>query len=108
MQGATVLQKTNDGGSLEALEKFEVVPSTEVHRVWDALLSQEGVCIETLNEYMVTASSIWALSGGKNFSSHVTESLNDEDNMPDRELTSVAWKSWISTFLLRDPKLRGS
>jgi hypothetical protein len=108
VQGATVIQKVKGDGSLAALEKFVVVPRTELQRIWEALLSQEGVSRDTLGEYMDVASSIWALSVGNGKDSDVTDSLDDEGALSEGDLTSVAWKSWVSTFLLRDPRLRGS
>jgi len=103
VQGATVFPKKNDVDALAALEKFEVLSRPDVPQVWDALLSQEGVTRDTLNEYMDIASSIWALSAGDE-----KDSLVEEEDGSERDLTSMAWKSWVITFLLRDPKLRGS
>lgn len=109
VRGATVLQKKNDGGSLAALEQFKAVRRAKLPRLWDALLSQEGVSKDTLCEYMDTASSIWDLSGGNDKDSDAAGSIGDEDALSQPDcLSSVAWKSWVATFLLRDPSLRGS
>lgn len=103
-----MLRKANGMNSLAALEKFAVVPSTEVPQVWDALLSQEGVTRGTLNEYMVRSSSIWALSEGDAKDSDEAAFQEEMDGMTERDLSSVAWKSWCSIFLLGDRQLRGS
>ena len=102
-KGATVLKKTNDVASLKALEKFQVIPRSAVPHIWEALLSQEGITTDTLDEYIDISDSIWTVSG-----EHGEDSRNDEDDCAERDLNRVAWKSWIGVFLLGDPTLRGS
>ncbi len=101
VQGACVLKKQNDNiESLLALSKFDVVPREKVSQVWDALLLQEGVTRDSLNEYMETVDSIWALVDRTN-NGKDAESMN-------QDLCALAWKSWVSVFLLHDPTLRGT
>jgi hypothetical protein len=101
VQGACVLKKQNDNiESLLALSKFDVVPREKVSQVWDALLLQEGVTRDSLNEYMETVDSIWALVDRTN-NGKDAESMN-------QDLCALAWKSWVSVFLLHDPALRGT
>lgn len=103
LQGATVLPKnTKNAESLAVLDKFDVIPRSHLPQVWDALLSQEGLTRESLNEYMEAANSTWASSMGSDDKDSTDESPTNDD------FSSVAWKSWICTFLLCDPKLRGS
>ena len=97
VQGACVMKKKNDMDSLLSLSKFDVVPREKIPQIWDALLLQERVTRDSLNDYMEMADSIWALiDNGKDL-----ESMN-------RDLNGIAWKSWVSVFLLCDPTLRGT
>lgn len=108
VQGATVLQKKNgDLESLEALEKFQVVPRSRVPQVWDALLEQEGVTKESLSEYIDVARSVWEVSADDDKDS-LGDANNGDDLSEKDDLYSVAWKSWVCTFVLRDSSLRGS
>jgi hypothetical protein len=103
VQGACVLTKQNDNieSLLSALSKLDVVPREKFSQIWDALLLQEGVMRDSLNEYMETIDSIWALVVDRTNNSKDPESMN-------QDLCAVAWKSWVSVFLLYDPTLRGT
>ena len=100
VQGACVFQKPS-----EAWDQFDRVPRSKVSQAWDTLLSQNCMSRDTLNLNLDIARSAWALSGRED--SVGSDSCEGPNKIISTDLTDMAWRSWVVTFLLCDPSLRG-
>lgn len=113
---------STEGGSLHdqvRSGKFEVVPAELIPNVWSSLLKQELLTNFNLMGNLAQSQEVWK-AGGKTQANIVEEPLTsgigegfDEENdslvykteVPVRNLSDDAKRSWVATFLLGAPSL---